>query len=365
MNYKKVKIYFSSGTGNSYRVAVWVHEFCQSKDIDSEVIPIDIADPKSEIDSSPDNLVVLTFPTHGLLPPWSMIKFIFRMPFKKSARIFALPTRGSFLIGPLLVPGIAGYASILPILVSLFKGYHPKGSLSLDMPANVISIHSRLSDWKIDRIKRGAKSRVERHFSNLLNGGSVWFTLNNLWEYFWSILLLRYWPLWTIAYLLLGRFFMGKVMFANNKCISCGVCAETCPNNAIAMLGKENPRPLWRYNCEHCLRCMNYCRQKAVEAGHSWGVLLYFLCGFPLALYIFRYAWGHYPVVKNYYNYWTFEIVNCIYYYPVIIIAYYIFYQLIRVRFINSIFTYTTLTRIFRRYHEPETSLNDLQTRKK
>lgn len=41
-------------------------------------------------------------------------------------------------------------------------------------------------------------------------------------------------------------------------------------------------------------------------------------------------------------------------------ILYYIFALLVRIPAINSIFAYTTFTRIYRRYHEPETKVGDL-----
>jgi hypothetical protein len=40
--------------------------------------------------------------------------------------------------------------------------------------------------------------------------------------------------------------------------------------------------------------------------------------------------------------------------------AHWLFSLLLRVPFINNIFTYTTFTHISRRYHEPETKASDL-----
>lgn len=364
MTYEKVKIYFLSGTGNSYRVASWLHDECVQRNISSELIPIDSAKPKEEIGAGNKSLVAFAFPTHGLLPPWSAIKFLFKMPVKKGAHFFTIPTRGAFRIGPVLIPGIAGVASMLPSLLLPFKGYNVRGSVSFDMPVNMTSVHSKLSDKKIDRIIGDARKKAGRFFPTLLDGKTIWFTLNNLWEYFWGLLLLILLPFFPIIYLLIGRFFMGKLHFANFDCIGCGACAKACPNDAIVMKGKTKKRPFWRYNCEVCLRCMNYCRQKAVEAGHSWGVLLAFLTSFPLSVHVFRWLGQHYPAVEAFKNYWTSQMVNVFYIYPVIIFAYFIFYYLLRVKWINKFFTNTTFTRLFRRYHEPGTTLSHLLKRK-
>jgi len=366
MGYKRVKIYFLSGTGNSYRVAVWLHEACIKRGIISEIIPINLANPKEEIDATAENLIVLAYPTHGFIPPWSAVKFIFKMPIKRRAHFFCMPTRGCLRFGPVVIPGIAAVASMLPTVILPFKGYNSRGSLSFDMPANMISIHSRLSDKNINLIKASAKRKADRYFPKLLSGKSIWFTLNNLWEYFWGVLLLIYFPFFIPAYLLIGRFFMGQMMFANNSCIGCGLCAKSCPNCAIVMRGKKNPRPYWKHNCEDCLRCMNYCQQNAVEVGHSWGVILYFIAvlGYPVGVFIFNSIASVFPQIGAIKNWYTIWIVGAIYLYPAYIFAYFIFFHLIRIKPINTLFTFTTLTHFYRRYHEPETPLKDLLYKK-
>jgi hypothetical protein len=100
-----------------------------------------------------------------------MIKFIFKMPFKRGTHAFCMPTRGALYIGRLFIPGIAGAASILPAIVLPFKGYNFRGSLSFDMPANLTAIHNRLRDWSINRIisdKKGTAPFIA--FYKLLQG---------------------------------------------------------------------------------------------------------------------------------------------------------------------------------------------------
>jgi len=360
MIYKKALIYFMSGTGNSYRIGFWMHDLCQQLGIQSKIVPIDAAKPRQEIESSSDNLVILAYPTHGFLPPWSAIKFLFKLPRKRRAHVYCTPTRGSFYLGPIFIPGAAGLASFLPALILPFKGYNFRGMVSVDMPANMISIHSRLSDKNINRVKAKAKKKVETYLTRVLSRKWIWFTRNNLYEAVWCALLLRFWPLFPILYLLIGRFFMGKMMFANANCIGCGLCVRSCPNEALVMKGRTKPRPYWRYNCEDCLRCMNYCPQKAIEVGHSWGVALYFIVMFPLSVTLFDLAARHLPFLDSVRSYSTVEILNAAYYYPVIIIAYFIFFQLIRWKPLNLLFTWTTFTHIFRRFHDPETKISDL-----
>jgi len=341
-------------------VAIWLRDECRRRKISASVIPIDLADPATEIESTADQLVVFAYPTHGLLPPWSAIKFLFKMPFRKGTHFFCIPTRGFVRIGRFIIPGIAGIASMLPSFLLPFKGYHVRGSLSLDMPANMTSVMPSLRQKDIARIIADSQRRATRYYDRLLTGKSIWFTWNNLWEYTWGTLLLVFFPFFPILYLLIGRFFMGKLMFANSDCIGCGKCARTCPNNALVMKGKKRPRPYWKYNCEDCLRCMNYCEEKAVEAGHSWAVILYFIGTFSLSVYIFSFVAQYLPQINYLKNIYTLEIVDALYYYPAYFIAYYIFFVIIRWKPLNTLFTWTTLTHLFSRYHEPETALADL-----
>ena len=166
---------------------------------------------------------------------------------------------------------------------------------------------------------------------------------------------------------------MAKVMFSNRNCIGCGACARACSNNAIVMkdagFGK---RPFWTYHCENCMRCMGYCRKKAVEAGHSWAVVLYFITAVPVISLLW--LWLHhslnfYPVIRGY---WTIEIVfmfnflvYLVYFWAAVILSYGIFWYLLRFSFFNTLFTMTTLTHYYRRYHHPQTKLKHLISRKK
>ncbi len=49
----------------------------QSQEIPALIAPVAQGDPSHEISLS-EHLVALSFPTHGLMPPWSVLKFLFR-----------------------------------------------------------------------------------------------------------------------------------------------------------------------------------------------------------------------------------------------------------------------------------------------
>ena len=361
MNYSRAQIYFSSGTGNSYLAARWLFEACTKRDIPSSLIPTDQAHPKTEINKPDKTLIGLAFPTHGLLPPWSVIKFLFKMPWKKGADFLCLPTRGSFYIGPLLVPGAAGLASFLPALILLFKGYRPRGAVSFDMPVNMTFIHPRLTVRHAERVIARAKRKFDRNSDRFFRTGWRWLTRNNLYELIWAAVVLYYIPLFLPLYLIIGRFFMGKIMYANGKCTGCGTCVRSCQAGALLLKGDKLMRPYWRYNCEACLRCLNACPHRAVSASLSWAVLLWYI-GIAVSFGGIVFSWmaGIIPPLEPFRNWWTLELLNSIFYYPAFLLSYFLFYHLTRLKPVSGLFYYISPDRFFIQYLAPGTTLRDM-----
>lgn len=52
-----------------------------------------------------------------------------------------------------------------------------------------------------------------------------------------------------------------KPFFANDECISCGICAASCPTQNIEM---DDGKPQWGKDCAFCLRCYHICPRHAV-----------------------------------------------------------------------------------------------------
>ncbi len=153
------------------------------------------------------------------------------------------------------------------------------------MAANMNNLHPSLTPDTVRRISEKTKTRIDLFVTPILSGKRVIFTLNNLYEGIWAGLLFWLIPIFPILYLIYAKTTMAKIMFANNRCVSCGRCARFCPNRAIEMkkfLGKK--RPFWTYHCENCMRCMGYCKQNAIEAGHSWAILQYFFVTIPVVV---------------------------------------------------------------------------------
>lgn len=369
LNITNAILYVLSGTGNTYRVACLFKELLQTFSKEAKIAMIEHASPAEDLKkktepsakSSPKPLIGVFFPAHGFLPPWSMIKFLLMMPLGRGAPAVCAATRGALKFGKVLIPGASGFGTFFAAIVLTLKGYRIKAIFSLDMPANMLNLHSSLKKKKVEAISNLAPKKLNRIVPRIMEGKTVFFTRNNLWEACWTAALFWFVPLFPIFYLLFGRISMAKIMFSNNNCVGCGLCARACPNHAIAMKKRgKKKKPFWTFRCEACFRCMGYCNKKAIEAAHSWAVILFFIFTIPVFTYFLNWLYEIFYVVPFFYGYWGRELLSAVYYFPVLIISYWLFWYLLRLPAVNNIFTFSTLTHYYKRYHEPGTKLKDL-----
>ncbi len=56
-----------------------------------------------------------------------------------------------------------------------------------------------------------------------------------------------------------------KNFYADDKCVSCGMCARNCPDGAIEI---RDGKPVWtKAKCQHCTACINRCPTEAIQFG--------------------------------------------------------------------------------------------------
>ena len=356
--YTDVLIFFWSGTGNSFRVAAWLGEFTHEFGCNTQLKSIDAKHPDDKIPAGKGSLVGICFPTHGFTAPWHVLKFAWKLPRNNNTHAVCITTRAGLKFGRFFVPGISGSAPFVTALILRWKGYNIRGTMSVDMPSNWFSLHPIQKDESHRTIIDRARLRVERFIERIFSPAGVWLTVNNGIEMTWGILLS-----WiSVAYLLIGRFFLAKLFFANQNCDGCGVCKKACSVGAIELREGDRSRPYWRYNCESCMRCAAYCPHNAVEAGHSWGVLLYFITGVPMSVYVLSWVSSILPGLANLEIHWIHHILDLFYFYPALFFSYYVFHNLNRIPIINTFFVRTTMTNLpfWGRYRESAARLKDL-----
>ncbi|MCX7050154.1 MAG: EFR1 family ferrodoxin [Candidatus Sumerlaeota bacterium] len=387
----EVSLYFMSGTGNTRAVAQWMAATAECQGVSCRIIsanhyppvpPMSAAQTSSQNSESgtqnpelgtrnpklgtrnPElgthkgvpTLLGLLMPTHGFIAPWMMIRFAWQLPAGGKTPAFVAVTRGGTKFGRVFLPGVEGTACYLMALILWLRGYRVRGVVALDMPVNWIAVHPGLRRETAEAIFARTRPKAERFMSDILGGRR---RLIGVYEAIGLLLGLALLPI-SILYLLKGRFFLAKLFFANNQCNGCGQCARQCPVGAIKMQGVQTPRPYWTYTCESCMRCMAFCPLRAVEAGHSWAVALGYAASTAGFLFFFHWLPPLAHWVENFHSYWVESLILYPYFLASMALAYFLFSLLLRVPFLNAIFTHTTLTRYFRRYQAPETKGSDL-----
>lgn len=357
----KIRIFYLSGTGNSHRVSTWMDRLLKKAGADSQIRSVDGHERIDEKEIEDIDLLGIVCPTHGFTAPWHVIKFTLSLPRGRSTRALAVATRAGLKFGRVFLPGICGSATLLIALILLLKGYRVRGLMSIDMPSNWFSLHKIQNEKKQREIIERGRPVVEGFVERIRSGGRVLFTMNNLYELLLGIVLS---PI-SFLYLLFGRFFLAKLFFANDGCNGCGLCAKNCPTGSIKMWGKKKPRPFWKYSCESCMRCATVCPENCIEAGQSWGVILYFATTIPASTYLLSHLGGFVPSLAGSKGAWLGEVIDFVFFYLAIFSLYYVFYALIRIPIFNKLFTYTTLTHLpfWGRYREPDTDLRKIKTK--
>lgn len=61
-----------------------------------------------------------------------------------------------------------------------------------------------------------------------------------------------------------SRQWMDHAFQVDERCLSCGTCADVCPVGNIRLIAG---RPTWQHHCEQCFACLHWCPQTALQFG--------------------------------------------------------------------------------------------------
>ncbi len=344
-----------SGTGNTLRVAQWLAARARARGLAADVRDVETARVAPLPRPEPGDLLGVLMPTHAFTAPWPVLRFVLRAPFGHGAAAFVLATRAGTKFGRVNLPGLEGTGLYLVALLLALKGWRVRGVLGLDMPSNWTACHPAFGPAAVADIIGRAQPKAEGFFGALL-AGRLRFGAGSCIALALGVLLA---PV-SLGYLVMGRFYLARLFFATERCTGCGLCARSCPFGVLQMRGQP-PRPYWTWACESCMRCMNYCPERAVEAGHSWAIALFYLAHLPLAAWLLhalaQVAVLAGPATNPWVVFWTRYGLQLL----ALAVAYAGFWWLVRVPFFNRLFAWTTLTRWYRRYREPGTTLEDFR----
>ena len=349
-------LHFMSGTGNSYRVGTWARDALAAQGANVRLLPIgnhQDANNDADVSAHAPDLTGFFFPTHGFTAPWPVLRNACRLPAGGGAHAIVMPTRAGSKVGSAFLPGLEGTGGYLVALILALKGYSVRGVLAVDMPSNFMIAHPGFDEPTARAIIERGQKKASSFMETILGGRrrlGGWLSL---------LLGLVLLPV-SLAYSVFGRFLLAKMMFSNSDCTGCGQCAAHCPFGAIRMQRRAKARPYWTFTCESCLRCMAWCPNRAVESGHSLGVLLAAVSIWPVPMLVAGAVATAVPLPAFADSLGMQVLAWYIYALLALLLTYVAVALAIRASLLNKLFTFTTLVHYYRRYHEPDTALEDL-----
>ncbi|MEW6558384.1 MAG: EFR1 family ferrodoxin, partial [Elusimicrobiota bacterium] len=334
---------------NSYRIAKWTQEYFSKSNFNTFISSITDKNSINNIKNDKSFSIGFFFPTHGFIAPFSVIKFAISLPRKRNAKAIIVATRAGWMIGKRHLPGVEGTGPLIISLILFLKGYDIRGFFAVDMPSNWLQVHWGLKPENTNWFTEKAKIKTIKNLEEIIGGKRIyrgWISI------FLGIILF---PL-SLAYLFIGRFTLSKIMFADFNCNSCGICWNNCPLNAIEPKGKD-PKPFWTFKCENCQRCIAFCPKKSIQTGFLYVILIHHFTTISFTVVIMLLP-GHLNIPQ-----FLFKVLNIGYYLLFVYLGYFVLFYLSKINILNRMFAYTTPTKIFRRYHEPVTTLTELSSR--
>jgi len=234
----KTNLFFFSATGNSLSVA---------KDIAARLPETQIFSISKvfniEMDLSVDNIGFI-FPVYFSGMPRIVIDFINKLDLDNSKYIFAICTCGAFPMGTLLqtqkqlkLKGLtldAGFSIQMP--GSYLVKY---GAYSIEKQNDMFTREKVKVETIIKMITKRQKNKIQHN--NFLMDGIGNFAYRSMLPKF---------PTLDHNFVL------------NEKCSSCNTCEKVCPVRNIKI---TNGKPNWQRNCEHCLACIQWCPNEAIQ----------------------------------------------------------------------------------------------------
>lgn len=236
---KRVAAYCLTGSGNTRKVMEEIGKAISSLghgfsfyNVKSKAENIDHAD-----------ILLIGYPVHAFNAPRPIIDFIKRLPKAfKPIKTYLIQSSGEPL-------HLNFAAQSRPLALLKKKGYEVLGGFSFVMPYNIIFRHKE----EMARRMWGVVKKRIPDVSRTILGGEPHFLKISLWSRPVSFVL----RIEQVAMPLIGRHFK-----ANGDCVSCGLCASSCPVDNIVL---EKGLPKFGKHCIGCMGCVFLCPRAAIQ----------------------------------------------------------------------------------------------------
>jgi Pyruvate/2-oxoacid:ferredoxin oxidoreductase delta subunit/flavodoxin len=264
---KQYLIYYYTGTGNSAHAASALSDVLKSAGHKTRVVQV-----KRHVEplEDPYDSLILVFPVYSLTIPYTLRKFLKKLPVAKGTKAYIIVNLGMISIKGGVDTGYEGISGLQASRILSKRGYetvmvdkvgYPENLTIFANPPMKESIKSiiTLADHSI----RGKAGRILQEFRSIRTYSLLDYTLG------W---------LMGIIFTYLGRWQIGAFYIADNDCTACGYCERSCPSGSIIMI---DDRPRWTFHCDACLGCFNSCPENAIQV--SW-IRLVFVLGLSFGL---------------------------------------------------------------------------------
>jgi len=243
----KTILYYFSSTGNSLSIA---------RDLASKITgDCEIQNIAQVLSSNPETVkpkadqVGVVFPVYMFTAPLIIRRFFEKLEFNHY--LFAVATMG----------GMSGYTFKHINKIIEHKKIKLSAGFLVQMPGNYTPLYGAKSletqqkffNKAVEKISKIAEAvNANQQLKPEVNG----FCLLNL---LFSAIVSK-------SILKIPTF--DKNFTLESSCNGCGTCAKVCPVKNIKM---ENKKPVWQHKCEHCMGCLQWCPQEAIQYGKTKG----------------------------------------------------------------------------------------------
>lgn len=245
-------ILYFTGTGNSGYAARYAAEITGDEVVDL----FDKIRNKDYASMHSDKPWVVAAPIYCWQLPHVVRDWMMKTEFTGSKEIYFLMTCGS---------SVGNAEKYLKQLCDA-KGFGFKGCAQIVMPENYIAMFEAPDKEKAERIINAAERSIKKAAECIKSGKSIPGEKPDAKGKLMSGIVNKiYYPLIV----------KDKKFYAKDSCSGCGLCAAKCPLGNIEISGGK---PKWNGDCTHCMACIAYCPEEAIEYGKASEGKVRYIC---------------------------------------------------------------------------------------
>jgi ferredoxin len=236
----RTTLFYYSGTGNS----LWVARALATEL--GDVSLFSMSQMKQEQLHVQGESVGLVFPVHMWGVPAAVLTFLRRLVPDPDQYYFAVAVNAG-QVSRTLMQLQEAMASKGMSLGAGFEVVLPSNYLPWGGPGPADEMNRRFLQ-AVEKVRRVARY-IQQQIIQPVERGPWWQRL-------------LFTPIYKLSFSQVSK--MDEDFWVDEKCNSCGICAQVCPAHNIQL---PEGRPTWSHHCEQCLACIQWCPQASIQYG--------------------------------------------------------------------------------------------------